>query len=51
MCCAMRNKMNIVIWIFIGLLFVATAAWTVWAGRQPHSHSIWAPDTDESIPP
>jgi hypothetical protein len=31
-------------WIVIGLLLILVAAWTVWAGHQPHVASEWAPE-------
>jgi len=36
-------------WVVIALLFVATAIWVVWAGRQPRTHSIWAPGEEAPI--
>ena len=42
----MRKTLNILAWIIIGLLFVATCFWTVWASHQPRTHSVWAPDTE-----
>jgi hypothetical protein len=38
------TPMTTIMWIIIGLMLVLIAAWTVWAGRQPDVHSMWAPD-------
>ena len=46
----LRKTLNIFVWIIIGLLFVATAIWTIWAGRQPHTHSVWTPDIQSPQP-
>lgn len=46
----MPKWLNILVWTLIGMLVIGTAAWTVWAGRQPRTHSIWAPDADQ-LPP
>ena len=46
----MQKRLNTLTWIVIGVLFVATAVWTVWASRQPGGHSMWAPNS-ESLPP
>lgn len=39
----MRKSLNILAWIVIGLLWVATAIWTIWASHQPRTESIWGP--------
>jgi hypothetical protein len=38
------SRMTTIMWIIIGLMLTLIAAWTVWAGRQPDVHSMWAPD-------
>lgn len=47
----MRRTLNIVIWVVIAILAIGTGVWSLWASHQPGTHSIWAPDTDSSIPP
>ena len=47
----MRSRINILVWIVIGLMLLGTGAWTVWATRQPRMHSIWAPGVDDTLPP
>ncbi len=37
----MRSRLNILVWIVICLFLLGTGAWTVWAIRQPRTHSIW----------
>jgi hypothetical protein len=31
-------------WIFIGLMLILIAAWTVWAAHKANIPSLWAPD-------
>jgi hypothetical protein len=35
---------NILMWALIAISVIVTAAWMVWAGHQPETHSSWAPD-------
>jgi hypothetical protein len=36
-----RRGVNISIWAVIVILTISTAAWVVWASRQPRTNSIW----------
>ena len=39
-----RDLANILIWTLIGVMFVLTAVWMVWASRQPKVHGFFSPD-------
>jgi len=38
-----RSLTNILVWIVMAILAGGTAAWVVWASRQPEVPSMWAP--------
>jgi hypothetical protein len=39
-----RSSANVLAWVLLAILAGATAAWVVWAARQPEVPSIWAPE-------
>ncbi len=44
-----RGMMNILCWVLIALLAVATLSWTVWASHQPRPHSIWGEPPEKPL--
>jgi hypothetical protein len=38
------SKGSALVWIVMAILAGATAAWVVWASRQPEVSSMWAPN-------
>jgi hypothetical protein len=44
-----RAVMNILAWVSIALLAVATLVWTVWAAHQPRPQSVWGEPSEKPL--
>jgi hypothetical protein len=41
--------MNILAWVLIAGLAIATFFWTVWASHQPRPHSVWGEPSEKPL--
>jgi len=45
----LQAVLNILCWVLIALLAVATLRWTVWASHQPRPHSVWGEPSEKPL--
>jgi len=43
------RAVNILSWVLIAVLAVATLLWTVWASHQPRTHSTWGEPSQKPL--
>jgi hypothetical protein len=44
-----QAAMNILCWVLIALLAVATLRWIGWANDQPRPHSVWGEPSEKPL--